>query len=105
MRFVPRVITPAAAAGGYNNKGRGKLLGYISDPMQHEVSCPWRKSNGKKGTVCACRIGLWQETPKTKKTRARSSVDGEFVKPEFAKKHPRTTTVEKIKPKARRRRA
>ena len=60
-RFIPRVISPEQAAQGYNNEGRGKLIGYISAQKYHETTCPHFKD--EKAT-CACRVGLWQEEPK-----------------------------------------
>ena len=32
-------------------------------------------------------------------TRGRSSVTGKFVKKDYAKSHPKTTEIEKVKPK------
>lgn len=58
VRFEGREITPAMAAQGYNNKGRGKLIGYISDPAKHAPSCAHRKS---MNAYCTCPMGLWQE--------------------------------------------
>lgn len=56
--FKPREISPEMAAQGYNNEGRGRLLGYIAEPDKHEKTCPYRKD---KKSSCACRIGLWQD--------------------------------------------
>jgi hypothetical protein len=47
-----------------------------------------RKGNGWPGKASA---------GKGKGTRARSSVTGKFVKKSYAKKHPRTTEVERVK--------
>lgn len=58
-KFIPRSISPESAALGYNNEGRGKLCGYISDPKQHEKTCPHFKD---ENLSCKCRIGLWHET-------------------------------------------
>jgi hypothetical protein len=46
-----------------------------------------RKGNGWPG----------EASGKGKGTRARSSVTGKFVKKSYAKKHPRTTKVERVK--------
>lgn len=56
--FSPRTITPDMAALGYNNEGRGELIGYISDGARHEKTCPHYLDQKK---TCACRVGLWQE--------------------------------------------
>ena len=73
-RFIPRTITKESAALGYNNAGRGNLIGYISDPKQHEISCPHFKDASK---TCACRVGLWQEkVPPTTKKRISSPKRG-----------------------------
>lgn len=61
-KFVPRQITADMAVQGYNNEGRGEMIGYIAVPAQHEKTCPYRVW----GELCACRIGLWQEKPKPK---------------------------------------
>ncbi len=58
-RFVPRVISAEMAAQGYNNEGRGELLGYISDPKEHDESCAHKELDDK--ILCTCRIGLWRE--------------------------------------------
>lgn len=68
-KFVPRVITADMAAQGYNNEGRGRQMGFITDPMQHEATCPWRKTDKKE--TCACRIGLWQ-APVTVKPKRKT---------------------------------
>lgn len=57
--FKGRIITPEMAAEGYNNQQRGKLIGYITDPKQHEAKCQYVKTTGKNS--CTCHIGLWQE--------------------------------------------
>lgn len=64
--FVPRVITASMAAEGYNNEGRGELLGYIAEPDKHEKSCRYRittKGDPDRANrePCTCRIGLWRE--------------------------------------------
>lgn len=66
-RFTPRTITPEMAANGYNNAGRGRLIGYISEPSWHEPRCPYRRNTAAR---CACRIGLWQEDPPAPKAGA-----------------------------------
>ncbi len=58
-KFIPRHISPEMAAHGYNNEGRGELLGYISDPLQHEETCAHKELDDK--IPCTCRIGLWKE--------------------------------------------
>lgn len=82
-KFVPRTITPDQAARGYNNEGRGQLIGYVAVPAEHEKTCRYRISTGGNPDKaphesCTCRIGLWQETmptprakraPKAKATR------------------------------------
>lgn len=77
--FVPRYISSEMAAQGYNNEGRGKCLGYISNPMEHESACAYRKNpkrapipgeaNAHTGVSCNCRIGLWQDPPKKAKPK------------------------------------
>lgn len=68
-KFVPRVISKGMAAEGYNNAGRGKLIGYIAVPEKHEKKCRYRVS----GDTCNCRIGLWQDVkPATKRARKRA---------------------------------
>src|ERR1700723_663049 len=66
-RFIPRVITEDMAAKGYNNAGRGQLIGYLAQPEKHEKECAYRKGNikGVVGPSCTCRLGLWQETTAT----------------------------------------
>lgn len=64
MAFVPRTITPAMAAEGYNNEGRGELLGYIAVPAKHEESCSYRAAPGE--AYCNCRIGLWRLKPRVR---------------------------------------
>lgn len=66
-KFVPRKITKDGAARGYNNEGRGKLIGYIADITKHEESCPYRVM----ARICNCRIGLWQDKPRIR-VKARS---------------------------------
>ena len=66
--FVPRVISEDMASKGYNNKGRGSLVGYVAVPNQHEESCRYRIScdgdlDNPKRETCTCRIGLWREEP------------------------------------------
>lgn len=70
-KFVPRPISRDAAAQGYNNRGRGELIGYIAQPDAHESGCPYREN--PKSAVCACRIGLWQKKPKVIAKRPNSS--------------------------------
>lgn len=70
--FVPRKISAEMAAQGYNNEGRGELLGYIAVPSQHEVTCRYRITTGgdpdkSPHEPCTCRIGLWQETVAAKR--------------------------------------
>ena len=69
-RFVPRIITADQAAQGYNNEGRGKMLGYIAIPSQHEKTCHYRLSTGgdpdkEPHESCTCRIGLWRDQTTT----------------------------------------
>jgi hypothetical protein len=64
--FIPRVITQESAAQGYNNEGRGKLLGYVARPSEHEETCRYRISTGgdpnkEPHEPCSCRIGLWKD--------------------------------------------
>lgn len=64
--FVPRRITSDMAADGYNNQGKGTLLGYIANPDEHETTCRYRISTGgdrdkEPHDACTCRIGLWRE--------------------------------------------
>lgn len=63
-KFIPRVITADMATQGYNNEGRGKCIGFISDQKQHEKTCAYAKN---KIEMCSCRIGLWQEEIGAKK--------------------------------------
>jgi hypothetical protein len=70
-KFIPRYIPPESAALGYNNEGKGELIGYISDPFQHEEKCPYRIKRNKN---CACRIGLWQERKRPVKVKSRVKV-------------------------------
>lgn len=35
--------------------------------------------------------------PRTKQTRSRSAVTGQFVTNKYAKRHPRTTVIEQVK--------
>jgi hypothetical protein len=67
-KFIPRTITPEQAARGYNNEGRGELLGYIAVPADHEMTCRYRiTTKGDPDRTphesCTCRVGLWQEKP------------------------------------------
>lgn len=81
-KFIPRTITPEQASRGYNNEGCGRLLGYISDPKQHEASCPYRKNPAKS---CGCRIGLWREglkpkpVPKKQSSARLSKIAGRYL--------------------------
>lgn len=64
-KFIPRKISADGAARGYNNEGRGKLIGYIADPKKHEKTCRYLISTGGGPSkfpheTCTCRIGLWQ---------------------------------------------
>ena len=64
--FVERLITADQKAQGYNNEGRGTLLGYIAYPEQHHQNCRYRISTGgnpdkQPHESCSCRLGLWQE--------------------------------------------
>lgn len=58
MTYTPRYISPEMAAQGFNNAGRGTLLGYISDPAHHEKSCAHKQLDDK--ICCTCRTGLWR---------------------------------------------
>ncbi len=65
-KFVPRHISRDQAEQGYNNEGRGKLLGYLAVPHEHETTCFYRISTGgdpntEPHELCTCRLGLWQE--------------------------------------------
>lgn len=91
--FVPRHIDPSSASLGYNNEGRGKLLGWIGIPDQHEGSCPYRKNQQKS---CACRIGLWQENVSRKKKK-KKRLDG--AKQGGTRKRVTRTKVKKPAPK------
>ena len=76
MKFVPRYIDPESAAQGYNNEGRGDLLGYISDRKQHEKTCRYRVttkgvSDKAPHESCTCRIGLWKEEPPKKRGKKK----------------------------------
>ena len=69
-KFVPRKISADDAARGYNNEGRGELIGYIAVPIDHEKTCRYRISTGgnpdkNPHELCTCRIGLWQEKTPT----------------------------------------
>ena len=70
--FIPRHISQDQATLGYNNEGRGELLGYIAVPSQHEQTCRYRISTGgdpdkNPHEACSCRIGLWRDTTVTQK--------------------------------------
>lgn len=85
--FVPREISADMAAKGYNNAGRGKMLGYIAVPDQHEETCRYRISTGgdpnkEPHEMCSCRIGLWQEEVLVKQKPAKRKK----VKKKMAKK-------------------
>jgi hypothetical protein len=84
-KFVPRHITADQAAQGYNNEGRGELMGYIAYPDQHEDTCAYRISTGgdwnkQPHEACTCRIGLWRErgaqevVNEMRKTMPRTSI-------------------------------
>ena len=65
-KFVPRHISQDSAAQGYNNEGRGKIIGYLAEPRKHEETCRYRISTGGDPNKnphewCSCRLGLWQE--------------------------------------------
>lgn len=77
-KFIPRHISKDQAAQGYNNEGRGELIGYIAYPDQHEKTCRYRKSckgnpDEPKRKTCNCRIGLWQEKIISVKTKRRKT--------------------------------
>lgn len=66
-RFVPRSISGGQAEEGYNNEGRGELIGYLAEPMKHEETCRYRISTGGDANktpheACSCRLGLWRDT-------------------------------------------
>jgi hypothetical protein len=65
-KFVPRKISADDASQGYNNEGRGELLGYVAVPAEHEETCRYRISTGgnpdkNPHESCSCRIGLWRD--------------------------------------------
>lgn len=68
VKFVARKITAEQAAEGYNNEGRGRLIGYIAEPAKHAKVCRYRVSKTPHAT-CNCRIGLWCDAPKKRKAR------------------------------------
>jgi hypothetical protein len=99
-RFIARVITREQAEQGYNNEGRGELLGYIAVPSQHEETCRYRISTGgnpdkKDRESCTCRIGLWQE-----KTPAQKVVD-QIRKTSPARKKTKAKKAVKATPKSK----
>ena len=65
-RFIPSVITQDQAEQGYNNEGRGELIGYLAEPDKHDDTCHYRvtcrgnRDNSSRET-CTCRLGLWRE--------------------------------------------
>lgn len=88
-KFIPRHITADMVAQGYNNEGRGQLLGYIARPEEHERTCRYRIStrgdpNKSPHETCTCRVGLWQEETIVAKMRKSRKL----AKPKPTKKKP-----------------
>lgn len=81
LKFEPRQITEDMAAQGFNNAGRGELIGYVAIPAEHETTCAYRKNptrtpvpgepNAHTGVQCNCRIGLWREQMEATKLIAK----------------------------------
>lgn len=99
-KFIPRHISRDLAEQGYNNQGRGELIGYEAVPSRHEVTCRYRITTGGNWAkspheTCTCRLGLWRET-----TLAKRVVD-EMRK---TAKRPKKTTKPKATKKPRKRR-
>lgn len=66
-KFIPRVITLEQEKLGYNNEGRGELIGYLAVPDEHEETCRYRittcgDADKTPHEPCSCRLGLWRET-------------------------------------------
>lgn len=102
--FKPRIITAEMAEEGYNNEGRGELIGYIAVPTQHEETCRYRISTGgdpdkKDRESCTCRIGLWQEKTPTQKVVDQMRKTRKHIK--APKPKIRATVKRKAKPKAK----
>lgn len=102
--FKPRIITAEQAEKGYNNQGRGELLGYIAVPLQHEETCRYRISTGgdpdkKDRESCTCRIGLWQEKTPTQKVVDQMRKTRKHTKAQKPKV--KATVKRKAKPKAK----
>lgn len=102
--FVPRHISEEQAEKGYNNEGRGELLGYIAVPSQHEESCRYRISTGgdpdkQPHESCSCRIGLWQDNSSQRVVNEMRAI-AKRAKPKPSPKA-KSKPKEKAKPKTR----
>lgn len=104
-KFIPRVITAEQAAQGYNNEGRGELLGYLAEPRQHDVTCRYRITcDGDRDRPsresCTCRLGLWQDKTPTQKVVDEMRKTRKFTK-KAAKPKPKAKAPSKRKAKAK----
>jgi len=76
-KFTPRHISPDNAEQGFNNEGRGQLIGYLAVPSQHEKTCRYRISTDgnpdkEPHEACTCRLGLWREETPTQRVLAEA---------------------------------
>lgn len=102
--FVPRIITKEMSAQGYNNEGKGELLGYIAVPAEHEAYCAYRITTGgdpdkQPHKSCTCRIGLWREATSSQVIVNEMRKTSKFGKKKKSKKASKPKT--KIKTKSR----
>ena len=101
-KFVPRHISRDAAEQGYNNEGRGTLLGYAAVPSEHDQTCRYRISTGgnpdkNPHETCTCRLGLWQEKTPTQRVldEARTAKRTKKKKSKAARAKPRKKPVKR----------
>ena len=103
-KFVPRHISRDAAEQGYNNAGRGTLIGYAATPSEHESTCRYRISTGgnpdkNPHESCTCRLGLWQEKTPTQLVLDEARSTAKRTK----KKKPKAASAKTHKKPAKRR--